>query len=215
MYFFNYILHFIFTTHQSTFARLLPIAPRFHSGALGASTSCLHTHTHTKAFALLTIIMAPSWRSPRRRPRSSTTSTIRTLSLAHRATWLECAGWTPRMRSSTISAVASTSRRWAMVGVHTQCVQGRASPFACIYAYTCAMCVSTVCFTNVFAVARIALGCVYHIGAIRLVFEMITLEDKGDWRCQGEANDLEKSFLMIINGECTLNMLLICIYLLV
>lgn len=38
-------------------------------------------------------------------------------------------------------------------------------------------------------------------GAVALVFETITLEDKGDWRCQGEDNDLEKSFLMIINRE--------------
>lgn len=34
-----------------------------------------------------------------------------------------------------------------------------------------------------------------------LVFEMITLQDKGEWSCQGETGNLQKSFNMVINRK--------------
>ncbi|KAG4072544.1 hypothetical protein HA402_004633 [Bradysia odoriphaga] len=36
-------------------------------------------------------------------------------------------------------------------------------------------------------------------GSTALVFETITLQDKGEWSCQGEIGDVQKSFNMVIN----------------
>lgn len=38
-------------------------------------------------------------------------------------------------------------------------------------------------------------------GSTALVFEMITLQDKGEWSCQGETGNIEKSFNMVINRK--------------
>lgn len=38
-------------------------------------------------------------------------------------------------------------------------------------------------------------------GSTALVFEMITLQDKGEWSCQGETGNLQKSFNMVINRK--------------
>lgn len=41
----------------------------------------------------------------------------------------------------------------------------------------------------------------FFSGATALVFESITLQDKGEWSCQGETGNLHKSFHMITNRK--------------
>lgn len=38
-------------------------------------------------------------------------------------------------------------------------------------------------------------------GPIALVFELISLADRGEWTCQGEDENLQKTFNMIINRK--------------